>query len=428
MPVLGASTKHYKAYGKRTTNIVNRPTQLTTRNEPDWARDTSSSSSSDSDDNRPPPVRVPTISWKPLSGNKGNVGLNGRSGGRSSFELVIEKTVKNRPKKAVAAAGKENVPIVKRDATEAKPKVVQSTSDASAARPRKRVESAESIYPVPAVNCRAIGADKPVRRGSESGVSDDLVRPARRPTLRKRVVISSAESEQEAPPSPSPPTTPSPVVSDLSSISAASAPQSSEAHTTSRVPPETDDLPPLALAQLDLTDAGDGDDESRGEYSYGRRRRSRASIAVASGTVQGRASSSRRLPSASTHPRPPQLAPLLPSLLSPTIYSFTSFVSSPPPPLANRAVSSWWTKIGEASYSEVYSTVAEEGDTQAGTVVVKIIPIADPSDRGVSVVDDEEEEEMPFMSDWSAVHREVETSRLLGGEQSAVDGFVRFKG
>ncbi|GAA5892504.1 hypothetical protein JCM6882_005633 [Rhodosporidiobolus microsporus] len=130
----------------------------------------------------------------------------------------------------------------------------------------------------------------------------------------------------------------------------------------------------------------------------------------------------RPAPTPSRHPIPSLLSSLLPSLLTPTVLTFSSLLTSPPPPLAyfsDPLARPEWRKIGEASYSEVFETMGEEG----GEVVVKIIPIA--PDGGLS---EEEQEQLPFMSEVGAVRREIEVSRLLGGEGGGVDGFARFKG
>lgn len=97
-------------------------------------------------------------------------------------------------------------------------------------------------------------------------------------------------------------------------------------------------------------------------------------------------------------------------------YDFTSFVSHPPSPLqsatATRHRQPVWTKIGEASYSEVF---------KCGDTVVKIIPVT------AAAAADVDETDMPYMSDLESVGKEIRLSRLLGGEQ-ALDGFVRFRG
>jgi len=124
-------------------------------------------------------------------------------------------------------------------------------------------------------------------------------------------------------------------------------------------------------------------------------------------------------------PFPPTLAPLLAATLSPDSiapFDFTSFVSSPLAPFSvPSTLEHPWRKVGEASYSEVFSTTSGGGEE----IVIKIIPIASP--------DKEEDEEqttvgIPFLSEWEAVKREIEISHLLGAENGGIEGFVPFKG
>ncbi|GAA5896729.1 uncharacterized protein JCM6883_006994 [Sporobolomyces salmoneus] len=134
-----------------------------------------------------------------------------------------------------------------------------------------------------------------------------------------------------------------------------------------------------------------------------------------------------RTPSFSSLPFPSILSPLLASTLSPDAfkpYDFSSFVESPLAPFSTPSTEDEpWRKVGEASYSEVFSTTSIEGKE----IVVKIIPIA-----SIKKGNDEKtgEEELPFSSDWEAVKREIEISKCLGGEgeDRRVEGFVRFRG
>ncbi|GAA5928734.1 hypothetical protein JCM1841_001039 [Sporobolomyces salmonicolor] len=188
-----------------------------------------------------------------------------------------------------------------------------------------------------------------------------------------------------------------------------------KSHYTTVVHSESDESDALD-SDLDLIEDrpsptfGDGSDEEE----------------LASSSSEEELSSPLALPALSALPFPRSLAPLLSLTLFPTSpapFAFTSFISSPPSPLLPSSCSSSpvWRKIGEASYSEVFSTCSENG----AEMVVKIIPIAP--------IEGETEgngKQMPYMSDWEAVRREIEVSRLLGAEgpEGGLRGFVRFKG
>jgi hypothetical protein len=154
----------------------------------------------------------------------------------------------------------------------------------------------------------------------------------------------------------------------------------------------------------------------------------------------------RPSPAFSSLPFPSILSPLLASTLSPDApkpYDFTSFVSSPLSPFSTPSTAETpWTKIGEASYSEVFSTFST---VRGEEIVVKIIPVASNNNNIVNVNDDDEDEDemvtaagrgrkdqevTPDCSDWESVKREIEISKWLGGDdqERQVKGFVRFRG
>lgn len=132
----------------------------------------------------------------------------------------------------------------------------------------------------------------------------------------------------------------------------------------------------------------------------------------------------------SCHTFPSLLSPLLSSssntLSAP--YDFSSFVRAPPAPFAACSFASpaTWRKIGEASYSEVFSSVGEDGEE----MVIKVIPVAARELAKGEEVEDGLDEEMPYMSDWSSVTREIAVSGLVGGAtaEEGVSGFVGFRG
>jgi hypothetical protein len=79
-------------------------------------------------------------------------------------------------------------------------------------------------------------------------------------------------------------------------------------------------------------------------------------------------------------------------------------------------------KIGEASYSEVFSIRASPEDTE---VVVKIIPLLDGDAREEPASDDEAEE-FPDCSDITEVMREIISTRHMGRVPGG--GFIDFLG
>jgi len=125
----------------------------------------------------------------------------------------------------------------------------------------------------------------------------------------------------------------------------------------------------------------------------------------------------------------------LPALLNPLLaitsagspssgaFDFADFVRSPPAPLGPTSALARWRKVGEASFSEVFSAPGAQGED----LVVKIIPIS-PWAPGKAPKLKKDAEETPFMSECDSVEREVRLSTLLGGHRSQVDGFVKFKG
>lgn len=100
---------------------------------------------------------------------------------------------------------------------------------------------------------------------------------------------------------------------------------------------------------------------------------------------------------------------------------FTSFVRHPPSPFALAADvhEASWDKIGEASYSEVFRSWGKNGEE----LVIKIIPISDGTELA------REDGELPYLSEYAAVMREIEVGKLLGGsDDNGNEGFVRFEG
>ncbi|GAA5866226.1 hypothetical protein JCM3774_004125 [Rhodotorula dairenensis] len=473
-PLLGASTRHYKAYGKRNTNVVNRTASLTSRKEPAWAVESDSSQDDDDRDDRECAVtaarrsRVNQTQLKAVSA----AGPGGKSAARPRKSA--------RPSPAAAAVGqedaKENAGASTgrtRDTDKKKHVVVVQKSRATSVPPSRRRAplgpkggAADKVAPHPVCS-------KTPELSTDSSSSDPVVvGPPKRNLARnyKRVVVVEEEEESSDSSFATPPGSPSPVVSDLSFELAAAEHDSSArleiADDQGRARFEDDSLiaqssrsatdTAAAVADTDKNHSEGRTEEEDDEEGFAVRRRSRRSTAAKTSSSSRHSSGStpRRLPSPTAHPVAPQLSSLLPHLLSPTVYNFTSFVSAPPSPLASvstaaRTAAAWWTKVGEASYSEVFATAAERNRDHTHenlslrsaaadeVVVVKVIPIADPRNEAPASGaptdddnddDDDDDEGLPFLSDWSAVEREIVTSRALGGPDGAVPGFVRFRG
>lgn len=119
---------------------------------------------------------------------------------------------------------------------------------------------------------------------------------------------------------------------------------------------------------------------------------------------------------------PSSFSPLLALSLNKTsaALGFTSFSLNPPSPFTSRPAASW-KKVGEASYSEVFSFESEEGTS----LVVKIIPI--DYVKGTKS-GDKKGVDYPARSGWESVAREIEIGELVGGKQDRQPGFVRFNG
>lgn len=128
-------------------------------------------------------------------------------------------------------------------------------------------------------------------------------------------------------------------------------------------------------------------------------------------------------PLSTPHSFPETLRPLLSLTLSPTPFDFTSFVENPPAPFASGAGGTW-RKIGEASFSEVFASVGEDGEE----LVIKIIPISAQDDGAAAGESGEEGDALPFMSEWKSVMREIQVGELVGGDKKPMEGFVKFKG
>ncbi|GAA6051288.1 hypothetical protein JCM3770_006796 [Rhodotorula araucariae] len=396
MPVsaLGGSTQHFRAYGKRKTNVINRRQPLAAWNASPAATTRLSSSSSDdsSDEDEHALAPVDSVSL-PAPTKKTSVPR------RLEFQVVVEVPAPCpvRPSQTAPRpfAGKENpsgpVRATVMGKGKAKAKVVQrdQTSDddsddreRSPLKPRARPVSTKRVYGGRRTTTTTTTAARP---SSSSEEEEDAVVVVAAPARRTGSVRSSASS--------------------VSSRQTLAQPRKRVPVIVSDDDCEEDDVDglledrPLPV----LADEASSSASSDGEGSA-------ASAADEQPATRSRPSASR------TGRLPAHLHALQPLLLDPTPFSFPSFVASPPAPFAP---SPTWRKIGEASYSEVFATPDEDGRD----MVVKIIPIASPTAAKVRG-----DVELPFMSSWDAVAREIEVSRELGGEDAGVEGFVRFRG
>ena len=136
------------------------------------------------------------------------------------------------------------------------------------------------------------------------------------------------------------------------------------------------------------------------------------------------------LPSPSTHPFDGGIAPLLSACDQAIPYSFASFVER-----AHRMVDlpgvstgheiedrSYWSKLGEATYSEVFSVARSPDAPPEDGIVIKVIPMRRQSPLRSSK--DPMPTEVPQESEWEDVWREVQLTRLLAMRENGGDGFV----
>ncbi|BGP04973.1 hypothetical protein JCM10049v2_000775 [Rhodotorula toruloides] len=401
---LGGSTQQFRSYGKRKTNVINKRQVLG-----GWAtspaggaagraKDESSESSCSSSDSE---GEAPVISRPAL---KKTVPV--ARARKASVEVVIEPpSLSRRPsarpsqvpsRQTTVSVDKENSSASSLGSLVRPPPLKKPVEKVAPKQPPvQRVPlSLKGRQPAKASIPHAIAVEPKTIEDPAAGSaeeSENVVGPVKRvgKTARRKLVIADDSEESPALPT-SPVLNKCPTSRSTSSVAIAQPTGDAGPSTAARstVPPA--DLEPLAPKT---------------------RRRS----------VHPSALPPRRLPSPSTHPTPAAITPLFPHLLHPTIFSFTSFISSPPSPPFCSAPFPLWRKIGEASYSEVFVTDAGGGED----LVVKVIPVA-PADS-TARVPSKEGEELPYMSDWEAVMREIEVSRALGGEDG-LEGFVKFKG
>ncbi|BGP45008.1 hypothetical protein JCM10450v2_000823 [Rhodotorula kratochvilovae] len=401
---LGGSTQHFRAYGKRKTNVINRrqplggwdtsPVAAAAR-----AASSSSSSSSSSDEDGPAPVLVKKKAAPPPP-------RQSAPPRRPEFEVVVAATARRpaRPSQSASSrssAAKENPAAAVRTSGAGKGKgkgkakavEVEETSEEEDEEEEERSPLKPRVRPAPLKKVyggrRATTTPIALRSSSSEEDEDEDEDVVVAPPPRRRGVIPSSGLSTSSRQTLAQQRKKAPVIT--------SEDEEEEAGSDALV----EDRPSLVLADEDSCSASSSSEED----------------AVPPPPAATRPVARLRSSGAPVSPLPSALRALQPLLLSPTLLSFSSFASSPPPPFAPAPT---WRKIGEASYSEVFAAADAEGRD----MVVKIIPIAPPTGARAASAD----EELPFMSSLDAVAREIEVSRSLGDDEGGVEGFVRFKG
>ncbi|GAA5877003.1 hypothetical protein JCM8547_007490 [Rhodosporidiobolus lusitaniae] len=446
--ILSGQTQHIRAYGKRRTNVISRRAELgqweaspnSTRNPP------SSNSGSSSEDDLPPPPRKVVqkkVEAAPVKMTQ-----------REEVQIVVPVRTA-RPSLAAAASkklqrsayDKENVSTFPKQAATKKAaakKVVTVTDDseeeekAAKRTPAKAMRAplaarAQPSARKPPVVQKTYGGKKvarPFRREESAEESEEVVLPpprarkcdVMRSSARKRPVVVTSEDAEDALEESEEIETVEPSSSRLADEAASSSCETDEHEIVVVSPPPPSRKAPSVRSRSSASTVTPVRSSRLSHTS------SLSTLTPLSSPSLSFSSSSslppRPSPTPSSLPLPSSLKPLLPHLLLPSALSFSSLLLTSPSPLAyfeDEEARPEWRKIGEASYSEVFETMGEEG----GEVVVKIIPINTEGEQGTG-----EEEEMPYMSEPEAVRREIEVSKLLGGEGEGegLNGFVRFKG
>lgn len=360
--MLGASTKHFKTYGKRKVNVVNKRVVLGDQNSNSNSNNNnnkvksggwSDSSSSDSEEEEQIIKEKPIV----IEGNK------------KKPKIVVNRNRKNDP----SQLDKEN----STSSTESSSTSKTTGSEKSLQMNRKK-KQIESVVVV-----------------ESSEESSDLANSFQpRVPLKKKPVVTSREPQAK------------PIYTRVIE-------SEEESEEVVEIMEERERIEEILFLEDDDTPAAVEEEDSPD------------SVRSTESTKP-----SRPLPTLSPHPFPPVLSPLLQSTLSPTSlkpYDFTSFVNCPLSPfsLLSTDEDKPWRKVGEASYSEVFSTFDERGEE----IVIKIIPIASTDPVQEQRVG-EEDLLLPDTSDWESVKREIEISDCLGGEtnEKKLNGFVKFRG
>lgn len=453
---LGASTKTYRSYGKRKNNTTNKGAYALWDSSPETSNRTnllanssaptaprrslnspssSSSTSLSSDEDSPPPkpARMQILTaTKPshAARNKPAGAVTDKENNSSPFEGSPRRPVFNKAKSRMVL----HSPVKSRrgkPALKAQDSSAEDDSDAPKPAPiqrqplKPRFLGVEILVPTKKPSPLRAEVQRP-ELDEDAESSEDFEAPVVRPSRRRGKAAKVQESSEEGD------ATPFEVVLEVPVKSGRSSGRSSK----SRVSVESAAEEPVRLslrsrAKKAATENVAEEEEDELEESSGPtledpEEEEEEEDQLASSDDDELESEEAGDPLSAIRPSSHGFPALLDPLLSATNQShpldFTSFISSPPSPFSpttsiSRAASRW-TKIGEASYSEVFE---REG------IVVKIIPVAG---KEVDELEGsaEEEAEVPYSSDWASVEREIEISKLVGGEEDAVEGFVEFKG
>ncbi|GAA5955282.1 hypothetical protein JCM3765_003270 [Sporobolomyces pararoseus] len=353
--MLGASTKHFKTYGKRKVNVINKRVVL---------GDSNSNSNNNNNNNN---NKVKSGGWSDSSSS-------------DSEEEVAKRKPSTIQKKKPTVVMKNR----KNDPSQNKENSSTSTSSAESSSTSKTSSSVKSLQ----LDGKKKHPEVLVLESSEE--SSDLTKSfqPRVPLKKKPVVTSRGQGTK--------------------SKFTRAIESEGESEEEVEIFEQQERIEEILILEDDTPAAEEEEEASLSESSL-------ESIAP-----------SRPFPALSPHAFPSILSPLLRSTFSPASvkpYDFSSFVTSPLSPFSLPSTEEKpWRKVGEASYSEVFSTFDEKGEE----VVIKIIPIAsiNPTREQLG------EEDMPDASDWKSVKREIEISECLGGETSEkkLEGFVKFRG
>ncbi|KDE05137.1 haspin protein kinase [Microbotryum lychnidis-dioicae p1A1 Lamole] len=409
MPLPGASTRTFKAYGKRKTHTINRTSQSLWDDEeaisnkesvpqtkmPSITLSSSGESNDDDSDTDTDYDQPPKPVGMPLLKSKSNV----RYQSQGKRDLATSVALR-RAGTAPPATDKENVV----------PTVITASKNTTARKP-----SSQALHIVS-------GPRKPIR-------------PLQvRPTTP---LGSPRKKNLSVRPDPSVPAKSSKLAQsslqfDGVHVPVRRAPKASSSKITPTPRASTRDLSPRSPRALFSSEL-DGSVEIYNSFNSLSINKSRTLILEDEDCEEDltRTDTSSRSPASisrrpeinkTTSTYPSFLKELMSITATPVPYDFTSFVSSPPSPFSISAGTKW-TKIGEASYSEVFASEGEEGEQ----MVIKIIPVSNV-EAAAGVLDPNIGNHLPFVSDWTAVQREIWASALFGEGIHGIEGFVEYKG
>ncbi|SCZ91050.1 BZ3500_MvSof-1268-A1-R1_Chr1-3g02513 [Microbotryum saponariae] len=409
MPLLGGSTRTFKAYGKRKTHTTNRTSQslwddeeVITNKEsvprtrmPSITLSSSGESNDDDTDADTDYDQLPKPVGMPLLKSKSSVRYQSQAKRDLSNSVALRRAGTAPP-----ATDKENVV----------PTVITASKNTTARKPSSQALHIVSgprkpIRPLQVRPTTPLGSP---RKKNLSVRPDPSVPPKSSKLAQSRLQFDGVHVPvRRAPKASSSKIAPTPRAStvDLSPQSPIAL-FSSELDGSVEICNSFDSLSINKSRTLVLEDEDCEEDLTRTETSS----RSLASI------------SRRPEINKTTSTYPSFLKELMSITASPVPYDFTSFVSSPPSPFSISAGTKW-TKIGEASYSEVFASEGEEGEQ----MVIKIIPVSNV-EAATGVLDPNMGNHLPFVSDWTAVQREIWASALVGEGIHGIEGFVEYKG